>query len=212
MHTGTLGSGQSCRVTKIGNGLFWKLLGCTILDDRFENFERIKKGLDGDNVGNVGGEKMWSCDKNHTPSPRSEFGKGGGISKGRAIKRNLELLQGVATPSAIHHVAIIASALATFRPYHALAFLPFTLSPSNDDHHPRRQFRRPIYPFVKISRLRLDFIGNSSATMTTTTTADNVGIIYCRRFLITLVIDCEMLRNITGRKLCINCLQKLVSV
>lgn len=101
----------------------------------------------------------------------------------------------MATPSAIHHVAIIASALATFRPYHALAFLPFTLSPSNDDHHPRRQFRRPIYPFVKISRLRLDFIGNSSATMTTTTTADNVGIIYCRRFLITLVIDCETSRD-----------------
>lgn len=111
----------------------------------------------------------------------------------------------MATPSAIHHVAIIASALATFRPYHALAFLPFTLSPSNDDHHPRRQFRRPIYPFVKISRLRLDFIGNSSATMTTTTTADNVGIIYCRRSSL-ITFDCEMLRNIMGRKLCINCL------
>lgn len=107
----------------------------------------------------------------------------------------------VTTPWAIHHVAIIASALATFRPYHAARSL-FCHSPSPSDTTiiPAANF---AVQFIRenLSRLRLDFIGNSSATMTTTT--DNTGIIYCRRSsLITLVIDCDVAKH--RGKLCIN--------
>lgn len=94
-------------------------------------------------------------------------------------------------PLAIHHVAITASALTTFRPLRA-RFSATRFSPIKQHHHPCCQFRRLIYPLVKISCRRLDFERNSCSSATRV--SPTPGVIRFRYWqLITFMINYAIL-------------------